>query len=994
MLGLQHWRNGRQAAYESRFTVKDQDKTKTQLVAELANMRQDLDKERSVVTSLRASEDKFKSLYENAPLSYQSLDESGCILDVNPSWLTTLGYERDEVIGKNFGELLHPDWVEHFKANFPEFKQRGYIHDVQFRVLHKSGHFLDVSFDGCTELWPDGSFRQTYCVFQDITERKRVEAAMREEEAKYRLLVENQTDLIVKVDLEGRFQFVSLSYCNLFGKSETELLGEKYMPLVHEDDQESTAKAMEKLFQAPYSVYIEQRAMTRDGWRWLGWMDTAILDQEGNVEAIMGVGRDITDRKKTEIALGESEEKYRMLFGKMINGFALHEMILDQDGQPVDYRFISVNPAFEQQTGMVADQVIGKTVKELMPDIEPYWIETYGKVVSSGDSHTFTSFSQELGKHFEVVAFRPMPGHFACIFTDSTKRILHEEEMTKTNLLLEEQTAWANKMAVKARVASNVKSEFLANMSHEIRTPMNGILGMADLLASTQLSAEQRMYAETIQTSSYALLGIINNILDYSKIEADKLDLEKINFDLRISLDRVTDLVAIQAQEKGLEYITMIHPDVPPLVSGDPGRLRQILINLINNAFKFTMDGEVIVKATLESEDQTHVTVRFSVIDTGIGIPLDRQDQVFQSFSQVDGSTTRKFGGTGLGLTISRQLAVLMGGEIGMKSVEGMGSEFWFTAIFEKQSSPKSKTPVAPKAIREKRILVVGNSATIRNAIGEQLSLWGFRNGEAAHRTEALDELQRARKMDDPYEIALIDMNLPESEGEILSQMIQRHPGLSKTKMILITSMGGPKRAIDSALSGMVTFLSKPVKSPQLFNSLIDLCGAHPEAKIKHGATDRVPGTSSMAQKRGVRILLAEDNIINQRVAKSIMEKAGYRVDIVDNGLKAVRELEATNYDIVLMDCQMPEMDGYEATRIIRDSESNVLDHGIKIIALTANALKGDREYCLDAGMDDYLAKPIKRRELTDMLEKWVIKPGSSQVEVAEEFDDESTPVH
>ncbi len=649
---------------------------------------------------------------------------------------------------------------------------------------------------------------------------------------------------------------------------------------------------------------------------------------------------------------------------------------LDRDGN-----LLYVNPAMVEVLCRFGYDLSGKP--DILPDNLPALVATCLQ-----EARPLASQEVVRGDACYRWTLCPVPSHglVRAYAIDLSEVYATHRALNDTADHLRESNRQLDQALQQAQAATHAKSTFLATISHELRTPMNGVIGMASLLLDTPLAEEQRSFAQTIQQCGEAQLCLINDVLECSKIEAGKLELETLDFHLRTTVEDVLSQFAERAQRKGLEITGLVHAAVPNALRGDPGRLRQVLTNFVGNAIKFTEAGEVTLQAFLESDSPSGVKIRFEVTDSGIGISEDVQARLFQPFTQADNSTTRKYGGTGLGLAISKQLVELMGGKVGLRSRPGQGTTFWCTATFQKQAVC-SPAIVPSVELSGRRILIVDDNESNRTILHHLVSGWGMQDDQAKNADEAMQMLDQAAAKDAPYDVAVLDMLMPGKDGLQLAQEIKSHHRGAAVRLIVLTSLIQPGHAERARRAGFNAYLTKPVRHDQLQGCLRVVFGLQQTAVTTPAGT----GTAVLAppalitrhtlaeQRTRPRILVAEDNLVNQKLAVRMLERLGYQPDIVSNGDEALAAFEREVYSAIVMDCQMPVMDGYEATRRIREREqrpdaSRDRAH-IPIIALTANAMQGDRERCQVAGMDDYLSKPVKTDDLGRILQRWIPLP-------------------
>lgn len=888
----------------------------------------------SLSTIIARGKKEWEAIFDSISDLMLTTDAQGRILRCNHAVVDRLNTTFINVIGKPLSEVLglseHSD-LEGFRNSQKEFSWLGRLYEVK-----------------TFPIGVEGAEGQNLFILHDVTERKQAEARLEQSETLFRGLFDLSPDAIVVIDPHDRNVLWPIIDCNMVacvmsGYQREELIGHSVDILnVTPGTQAGQIAYMKQLREAGI-FKLETHHRRKNGVIFPVEVSTTLITV-GERELVIGIDRDITEKKWAEAELIR-EKKF--LEALNLNSPAAI-VVLDNDE-----RILSSNPAFEKLYGYSHDEVLGVKIDTLITTSETTAeAKAYTQQALTDTVHALSRRRRKDGSLVDVEIF-------------GVPVLLDEEKVGA--LAIYHDISELVRARKEAEEASRTKSEFLANMSHEIRTPMNGVIGMLELALDTSLSPEQRDYLQTSLQSAEALLTLLNDILDFSKVEAGRLELESINFSLRNAVEDVAYTLARRAQDKGLEMACLIDPDLTSDLRGDPGRLRQILVNLVGNAIKFTHQGEIVIRAEPIEETETGVIIHFAVQDTGIGIPHERQAAVFDRFTQADGSTTRKYGGTGLGLTISRQLVEAMGGKIGVESTAGSGSTFWFDLKFEKQVREKRGTApltLGPVNLTRARVLIVDDNQTNRMILTKNVEALGLRVAVVPSGAKALEVLRNAHRSDDSFHVVLLDMQMPGMDGEQTARAIKSDPALKDIKILILTSMGQRGDAVRLEALGCSGYLHKPVKQQMLFDAIIAVLGREEEPGLitRH--------TLSEQRKFGLRVLLAEDNPINQKLAVVLLQKAGFSVDAVETGAQALEKVQANQYNAVLMDVQMPEMDGLEATHRIREWEKDTGRH-IPIIAMTAHAMQGDRERCLEAGMDDYVTKPLQPKVLFSALDRW-----------------------
>ena len=803
----------------------------------------------------------------------------------------------------------------------------------------------------------------------NVSDLKQAEAAMHRSEVRLRAIVDTAVDGIVVINERGIIESVNPAVTKIFGYAPEQLIGHNVNLLMpdpyHSEHDQYLRNYLASGLKKVIGIGREVLGRRSDGTSFPLELAVSEMLVDGS-KKFTGIVRDISSRVQAEM-------QFRQVVESAPNGM----LMIDPQGT-----ITMVNKQVEAMFGYSREELLGQPVELLIPQRFRLNHPRHRTGYFSAPASRAMGVGRELfglhkdGTEFPVeLGLNPIDtpkGQLALAsIVDISPRKKTERDLAKAAQDLE----WKNWELSEARDqavrAGQAKTDFLATMSHEIRTPMNGVLGMTTLLLDTSLTPEQRDYLQMLRDSGESLLRIINDILDFSKIEAGKFTIEHIPFDLRLTIEDTLDILAPTAQGRQLELVGLIDAQTPRTLIGDPGRIRQILTNLVGNAIKFTEHGEVLIQVSQTDEDPGSVALRFEVIDTGIGLSPEAQAKMFQSFTQADSSTARKYGGTGLGLTICKRLVELMGGQIGLQSIAGQGTCIWFTIRFGTHTDAAPALPPSPsvKSLAGLRVCLADDNATNRSLLQYHVSAWKMRHESAVDGPSALALLRRAAAEGTPFDLAIIDMYLPDMTGLELCRLIKENPAIRNTHLIMLTASGQRGDSLAAKEAGAAAYLTKPIRERHLADC-IRLIFGRDDADQKPAPLITRHTIEETVARSAPQVLVVDDNPVNQKVAAKMLEKLGCRVDIAGNGMEALAAVCRHQYPLVFMDCQMPELDGFETTRLIRSQEKP--GEHLPVIAMTANAMEGDRESCLTAGMDDFISKPIITSELKKILARWV----------------------
>jgi two-component system, sensor histidine kinase and response regulator len=970
---------------------------------------------------LRASEERFRTLSNSSPIGIVETDVAGNCLYTNPRWQSIAGLTLEEGLGEGWARALHPADAAAVLAEWKVVTAQAGELNMEFRFQQSGGDVRWVRGKS-TVIRVNGAVTGHVCTVEDITQQKRAEAE-RQVISDIVQSVTTTTNLNELLDLAwrsiGKLLYAENCFVALHDPTTDLMHFEFWVDKV--DSVPPPQPVGEGLSGSSYVLrtgepillteelkarMYEQGELQLIGSNSLSWLGVPLRTPERTIGVLAvqhyeiegvysehdmvflsSVGDQIAlavERKRAEEKLRRSEA--RLAEAQQVARVGSWEWDVltrkltwsDEEFRLFGFSPAEFEPTYEHYRSCVSP--------ERQEAVDGFGTELADKTAIGSDTRVVWPNGQVRILHNRENTLTDDTGRIIRLF--GTSQDVTELRKKEGELLLAKSAA---------ETATRTKSEFLANMSHEIRTPMNGVIGMTGLLLDTELNPEQRRFAETIQSSGESLLTVINDILDFSKIEAGKLAFEELDFDLHDAAHGSLELLAQRAESKGLELACLLESSVPVHLRGDPGRLRQVLLNFVGNAIKFTDRGEVVVTISLESQTEADAFLRFEVKDTGIGIPAEAQSRLFQAFSQADGSTTRKYGGTGLGLAISKQLIECMHGTVGVESVPGQGSLFWFTARLSKQ--PESAHPELGigEELTDLRVLIVDDNETNCQILQHQTRAWKMRSSAAMDAAGALAELRSAIAAGDPYRLVLLDLQMPGTDGLTLARSIKAESELAGVRLVLLSSLGGRVEAEELKAAGIDNCLVKPIKQSLLFDSIVTVMAHNAAASISKAEKILPPSSHTAVAIQKLRILLAEDNAVNQQVAIGLLRKLGYRAEAVADGTEVLEALKLIRYDVVLMDCQMPQLDGYETTRRIRQLEQKRTTPfdwkaPVHIIAMTANAMEGDREKCLNSGMNDYLSKPVRRNELKAALEQCCVMENRSNAGATKPQPDAAQP--